>query len=272
MAAHLQPQVSLRSEPLTLQQLLAARADLWRGRAETSAVAEGIPTGFPALDQSLPWRGWPTDGLTEILTDQPGAGLALILPALTRLCAEKTAKRPDGHLDQHARSSARPQSKGWILLVNPPLIPYAPALEAEGLGLGDLVVIEAPGQGAWAMEQGLRIGGCAAVVAWSSGLVKHVSHQQDVAQDATWTTPVLRRLQLAAQTRSTPALLQRPASAAEQPSPAQLRLDCATSQQGLELYLRKLRGGRAGGHLRLSGPLQRVELTGSQDESGAVAR
>lgn len=325
MAAHPQPQRSPRPDRAPLQQLLATRADLWRGRVETSAVAEGMSTGFSALDQSLPWRGWPTDGLIEILSDQPGAGLALILPALARLGAETTHERPDGQADQHAhppqsqqgqafdaqrsiqqRSTqflaqpseepsvqlgdqhapqpssqrpgkplTRPRRTGWLLLVNPPLIPYAPALALEGLDLSNLLIIEAPGQGAWAMEQALRIGGCAAVIAWSANLAGEGRRQQDTTrdrgrdrgqnggQDTSWTTPVLRRLQLAAQAGSTPAFLLRPSTAAKQPSPAQLRIDCAASHQGLELRLRKLRGGRAGERLRLSG---------LHDESAAIAR
>jgi hypothetical protein len=294
MTAQRQFQVSPRLQRLPLQQLLAARADLWQGRVASGALTAGIPTGFAALDQCLPWGGWPSDGLTEILTDQPGAGLALILPALARLCAGRAVEQA-GPADQDvgqnrppqaraiddwspaagpsaeppvrrpARRSAGPPVKppakppakplkgparaGWLLLVNPPLIPYAPALEAEGIGLGDLVVVEAPGQGAWAMEQGLRLGGCAAVIAWSAGLTEHRRLQQDAA----WSLPVLRRLQLAAHTQVTPAFLLRPASAAGQSSPAQLRVDCVTSRQGLELHLRKLRGGRSGVHLKLSG-------------------
>lgn len=285
MAAQRQFQVSPRPQRRPLQQLLAARADLWQGRVASSALIAGIPTGFAALDQCLPWGGWPVDGLTEILTDQPGAGLAMILPALARLCAGRAVEQA-GPADQGVgphrspraraiddrsparlsaeppirrpvRSPVKPSAKplkgparaGWLLLVNPPLIPYAPALEAEGIGLGDLVVVEAPGQGAWAMEQGLHFSGCAAVIAWTTGLSQHRRLQQDAA----WTLPVLRRLQLAAHTQVTPAFLLRPASAAGQSSPAQLRVDCATSRQGLELHLRKLRGGRSGVHLKLSG-------------------
>lgn len=249
-------QRSPHSEPLSLQRLLAERADLWRGQVETSALADGIMTGFAALDQALPWRGWPLHGLIEILTDEPGAGLALIMPTLARLgglSVEPQAAPSDQQPALHRRHRQdrlrnEPPKPGWLLLVNPPLIPYAPALAAQGLDLDRLMVIDAPGQGAWVMEQGLRLGGCDIVVAWTASESGRCSRDQDAA----WTTSVLRRLQLAAQSGSTLALLMRPAVAAEQSSPASLRLDCQPGVEGLRVSLRKLRGGCAGGHLHLA--------------------
>ncbi|WP_462320331.1 hypothetical protein [Halochromatium sp.] len=255
-------------EPTALQRLLADRADLWRGRVETSALAKGMATGFAELDQALPWDGWPINGLTEVLTDQPGAGLALILPALARLCsdgrhspssqADQSVAQPGRASREGSREASRgasrdqahlhQQDQGWLLLVSPPLIPYAPALVAQGLDLERLLLVDAPAQGAWVMEQGLRMGGCAAVIAWTASEPGHQGRKQDAA----WTTPVLRRLQLAAQSRSTPVLLLRPTAAAEYPTPAMLRLDCEAGADGLLIGLRKLRGGRAGRRLSLS--------------------
>jgi protein ImuA len=243
-------------EPMSLQQLLADRADLWRGRVEVSALIEGLATGFADLDAALPWGGWPTNGLTEVISDQPGAAFALILPALVRLCAgggSSSGRQADQDVGPASRSHRdqalpRSQARGWLLLVNPPLIPYAPALVARGLDLGRIVVVDAPAQGAWVMEQGLRLGGCAAVIAWTVTESGRCSRNQDAA----WTTPVLRRLQLAAQSCSSPALLLRPSPAAKKPSTALLRLECESSADGLQVVLRKLRGGRAGRRIRLS--------------------
>lgn len=274
---HPSAQRTLAPEPMTLQQLLADRADLWRGRVETSAVAEGLATGFADLDQALPWHGWPTNGLVELLTDQPGAGLALILPALARLCDEGR-RPPEGQAaDRSADPAGRPsraqarsrqQGQGWLLLVNPPLIPYAPALVAQGLDLERLILVDAPAQGAWVMEQGLRMGGCAAVLAWTASEPGHCGRKQDAA----WSTPVLRRLQLAAQSYSTPALLLRPTSAAEQPSPALLRLDCECGAERLQVLLRKLRGSRAGMRLSLSAPSLKDSMPFSAAPFAAVQR
>ena len=52
---------------------------VWRGGALAQAVS-AIPTGFAALDAQLPGGGWPRQGLTELLADEPGIGeLGLIL-------------------------------------------------------------------------------------------------------------------------------------------------------------------------------------------------
>ena len=62
---------------------------LWRG-SEHPASESGITdpvlsTGFPGLDACLPWQGWPTAALVEIITPQWGIGeLQLVLPLLRR--------------------------------------------------------------------------------------------------------------------------------------------------------------------------------------------
>jgi hypothetical protein len=110
------------------------------------------------------------------------------------------------------------------------------------------VLVDAPGQGAWAMEQGLRLGGCAAVIGWTD------EAGASSRRGCCWSMPTLRRLQLAASARSTPVFLLRPCTASGQPSPAPLRLDVGPSLDGIALTLRKLRGGRAGTRLCLSVP------------------
>lgn len=257
-------QAPMRAGPVRLERLLDARADLWRGQSKAAAVAQGIATGFPLLDRALPWSGWPADGLIELLTDQPGAALALMLPALVRLCATADARHddqgarcvtPDKHPSRGGRGHQR-ESGGdsWLLLVNPPLIPYAPALAAYGLDPEHVVLVDAPEQGAWAMEQGLRLGGCAAVIGWAGETLARGKRAR------LWTTPILRRLQLAAKERSTPAFLVRASSASVDASPAPLRLDVESIPDGLGLMLRKLRGGRAGTRLRLSAPMRSASL------------
>src|SRR5690349_3153029 len=70
-------------------------AHLWRAREQaggTSSAPAGLPTGHAALDRCLPGQGWPQQGLIEILCDQPGIGeLALLMPALARLCSPRPA-------------------------------------------------------------------------------------------------------------------------------------------------------------------------------------
>jgi hypothetical protein len=198
---------------MSLEQLLNKRQDLWRGRAASPATPQGVPTGFAALDALLPWGGWPPGALSEVLEGRPGGAFVLAQPALVRLSRE-----------------AR-----WLLLVDPPLIPYVPALAASGLDLSRVLVVEAGEEAAWAAEQGLRSGVCSAVLAWGGR----------------WQTPVLRRLQLAAETGGATALLFRGEEVAREHSPAALRLRVRPSMTGVEVALLKQRGGRAGALLEL---------------------
>lgn len=209
---------------MSLEQLLDKRQDLWRGRVASPATPCGVPTGFGALDALLPWRGWPPGALSEILEGRSGAAFALVQPALVRLSSE-----------------AR-----WLLLIAPPFVPYAPALAAVGLDLSRLAVVEAGDEIAWAAEQGLRSGACSAVLAWGGR----------------WETSALRRLQLAAETGGSMALLFRSASAAREHSPAALRLGVRPSMAGAEVTVIKQRGGRAGAVLELE--LALYEAAGSQ--------
>lgn len=198
---------------MSLGQLLDSRQDIWRGRAVSPATAQGVPTGFAALDALLPWRGWPPGALSEVLEERPGAAFALVQPALARLS-----------------SQAR-----WLLLIAPPFLPYAPALAASGLDLARLVVVKAGDASAWAAEQGLRSGACAAVLTWGGR----------------WEISSLRRLQLAAETGGSLALLFRGMAATGDHSPAALRLRMRPAPGGGEVAVLKQRGGRAGAVLQL---------------------
>jgi len=202
---------------MSIQQLLARCPDLWQGRVALDLAPAGVPTGFAALDLELPWGGWPPGSLSELLAARPGDGLGLVLPALARLSAQL---------------SARPR---WLLLVDPPLQPFAPALAARGVGLERLVVVSAGEQRAWAAEQGLRSGACAAVLLWGGR----------------WDATTLRRLQLAAATGAALAFLFRDPRAARHPSPAALRLALQPAPAGYRVTVLKQRGGRAGAVLSL---------------------
>ena len=104
----------------SLDALLKTEPSLWRGRDRYNDLAS-IPTGFAGLDAALPSRGWHIGGVTELLLDQEGIGeLSLLLPALRHVTA-------DGQ---------------WAAFVNPPYIPYAPALSNAGVRPDRLLIIE----------------------------------------------------------------------------------------------------------------------------------
>ncbi len=222
---------------MQLDRLLAARADLWRGRATPQAAPAGLPTGFAALDAALCGHGWPRAGLSEVLTVHQGAGLALLLPLLALL-------------GRQAR---------WLLWVDPPHLPFAPALAARGLDPGRILIVHGGADAAWAAEQGLGSGTCAVVLAWTGPITQmaapvahgHRARRQPACRATCWTPAALRRLQLAAADTGTPALLLRPPAAAGETSPAVLRLEVSARADGLDVTLLKQRGGRPGQRLRL---------------------
>jgi len=98
----------------------------------------------------------------------------------------------------------------WAAFVNPPYLPYAPALANAGIDLERFLIIntDTDNDTLWATEQLLRAGLFASVVGW----VNRTTAQKQ------------RRLQLAAELGKTWATIYRPASAQDQHSPAALRI------------------------------------------------
>src|SRR5579864_4550817 len=118
---------------------------IWRGTSV--ARTETLPTGFGALDERLPGKGWPRSGLIEILVSRFGVGeLTLLLPALASL-------------------TRRPMAR-WCVWVAPPLEPFAPSLAAHGVVLDRVLVVRS--NQLWAFEQSLGSGACDLVMAWTS--------------------------------------------------------------------------------------------------------
>lgn len=190
---------------VSLDSLLDERR-VWKGR-QSAAPVSLQPTGYSALDAALPSGGWPAAALSEILVASDGSGeLRLLWPTLARL----------------ADSGER------LVLVAPPYIPYPQAWLAAGIDMAQLTVVQARDKDAlWAAEQCLRSGSCGAVLCWPG-------HVDDRA---------LRRLQVAAETGQTLAFACRPLAAANNPSPAALRIAIDTRPQQLRVL--KCRGGLA---------------------------
>src|SRR5690606_8619298 len=114
----------------------------------------------------------------------PG-GLRLVLPALAAVAREGQ----------------------WSIWIDPPYVPYAPALATAGVGLERMLVLGRegrattyPGRSWWACEQALRCVDCGVVLFWC----ETASFQQ------------LRRLQLAAGTGMTWGVLFRSAAVTAQ--------------------------------------------------------
>lgn len=179
---------------------------LWRADQLAHSAARCLDTGFAALSAQLPGGGWPLGSLVDLLVQQHGIGeLRLLQPALAAL-----EQRP-------------------IVLLQPPHEPQALALAALGLDPSQLLLVRSGARAAdalWAAEQILRSGCCGALLMW-----------QKQARGET-----LRRLHLAAQSGETLFCLLRPLAAAQEASPAPLRLSLRPVAGGLDIGFIKRRG------------------------------
>ena len=203
----------------SLDQLLQ-RPDVWRPRDRLIPSLRCESTGFTVLDRAL-HGGWPRSALTELLVAQPGSGeLFLLVPLLAEL-------------------SRTQRLQVWI---NPPFIPYAPALVQRGVGLESLLIVRGdPHHHLWACEQALRSAGCGAVLYWPAKSLRYTE---------------LRKLQVAAATENALGFLFRDPRAAQQPSPAVLRMqlnaaDATLGTTQLAVHITKQRGYAGGQTLLL---------------------
>lgn len=189
---------------VSLTSLLEDRR-LWRGQAPLVRPLSPEPTGHAALDAALPGGGWPEAALSEILLPADGMGeLQLLLPALAR----------------HTQAGRE------IALVAPPYVPFPRAWRAAGVDFARVHLIAAPAKDAlWASEQSLRAGCLAAVLCWP--------RQVD--------DKALRRLQVAAGSGRALGFVFRDRRAAQNASPAALRLQLEAG--GIRVL--KCRGGLA---------------------------
>jgi hypothetical protein len=179
---------------------------IWRGASTTQR--RGLCSGFAALDEHLPDKGWPRTGLIEILVSRFGSGeLTVLLPALAALTRVRGAR--------------------WCVWVAPPLMPFAPALASRGVVL-DRVAIVGGARPLWALEQTLRSGACDAVLGWT---------RRSLPRET-------RRLQLAAERGRTLGVLFRPRRAAREASAAVLRLSLEPLPAGVRITLLKGRSSR----------------------------
>ncbi len=207
---------------IELEKLLENHRHLWRGREGITSRPQTLSTGFPTLDALLPGGGWPRKALLEMIVPRWGIGeLRLLLPLLSSLG----------------------QTPRWSMWINPPFIPYAPALATAGVSL-DRTLVVTPRRPAtetpWCMEKALEAGTCALVMGWTENL-----------SDRT-----VRRLQLAAERGDALGILFH--RRRKGPSPAALRIHLHPCREGIEVEILKARGGWTRSRTRI--PLEEEEM------------
>ena len=195
-----------------LQQVID-RNDTWLAGQVFSANGDShrdegrLSTGYSTLDAQLRNRGWPLGNTVEMLSDGCGLGsMGLFLPAMEKLSAEGR----------------------WQVFVAPPFTPYAPLLKARGIDTEQILLVHPKNRQdlLWATEQALRSSTSSAVFSWLGA--DEYSYSE------------LRKLQLAAASGDSLAVLFRPQSAARNHAPAGLRLQM---REYRKVHILKQRGG-----------------------------
>ncbi len=196
---------------------LAQLPGVWRGGELEQAAHPVVATGHTALDRELPGGGWPVGTLSEVLHDAVGIGeVAFLAGALARTCVE---------------------GDRMIAWLNPPHLPYAPALAQAGIPLGRCLVVRPAHREdvLWAAEQALRSCACGAVLLWPDSL-----QGERAARGAEYTW--LRRLQMAAQAGRAMAVLFRSTATEKLSTPAHLRVVFEREADRTRLRIPKRRG------------------------------
>jgi protein ImuA len=190
----------------SLEQLLC-REDMWRGKAHPAVPRSTVDTGYAPLNERLVGGGWPSASLIEVCQQLHSYGeWQLLIPALLS------------------------RRRGLVILLNPPLHPFAQALLKAGIDLERLLIVEAEAKSDFLASfiELARSDACDAVLAWQP------------RQNLSYTE--LRKCALAVTEGQGIYLLFRPAEVRDQSSPAVLRLSLAWQAEQLSLSIFKQKG------------------------------
>lgn len=188
---------------------------VWRASQMARGQTRCIDTGHLSLSNQLPGGGWPTGALVDLLVQQAGIGeMRLVAPALRKVAERR------------------------VVMLTPPHAPQTIALAGLGLAPASLIWLRAErtADALWAAAQVLKGGGCGALLYWpdhvgsGSARHRHVTGEQ------------MRRLHLAAQHGETLFFMMRPLAAAQDQSPAPLRLSVKPAPGGINVGFVKRRG------------------------------
>ncbi|MED5413138.1 MAG: translesion DNA synthesis-associated protein ImuA [Pseudomonadota bacterium] len=188
------------SDAPSIEELLRRNADLWLGCDMAGQGVHGRSTGYPELDDTLPGRGWPQNGLLEIISPQWGMGELQLLIPLMRSVIEQGQ---------------------WILWISPPHLLYAPALIQAGIDTDQILVVNLDTSckdALWSMEKALQTKNCGLVLAWQTWLP----------------SKVLRRLQLTAENGDTLGILFKRRESKY--SPSRIRLQIRSSASNINSF------------------------------------
>jgi len=224
---------TLTRAPAQSLERLMNQGQLWRNTG--AQCKQELSTGFNALDACLPYGGWPTDAISEVISPQPGLGdMALVLPALARLT----------------------QQEGVVACIAPPWLLHSPFLAAQGVNLARLLCIPEPAgvrdkrqwqKRHWAAEQIVKSGSCNGLLYWQAKPLPFIAY---------------RRLQMLCGQFGCPAFMFHQSAPLNSPSSVRLQV-LARKPASLNIKILKMRGAWAQHQLALpvdEGHYYRYEL------------
>lgn len=196
---------SEKSSDPSLEQLLN-RADIWRGDVRILAPQIALDTGYPELNAALLNDGWPRRSLVEVCQKgfNPQEWL-LLSPAL---------KAADG----------------YVVLLNPPVMPFCQALIQAGLDLDQIIIVQVSNKADFlaSFVELARSESCAVLLAWQQ------QHNLSYTE--------LRKCFLATNEGAALCVMFRPEHAQQQSSPASLRLLSEITANDIQLRIFKQKG------------------------------
>lgn len=178
---------------------------IWHG-GDQLPLDDAMSSGFQMLDDKLS-GGLPVNSVIEVKTDNGIGELRLLMPSI-----------------------AARQKQGMVVLISPPAQINAEFLQAAGLEIERVLLLEAihTKEVLWCAEQSLKSGCCSTVLLW---------HQQVEIHQT-------RRLNLAAEQGSANLILMRQSNQSLFTLPVPLSMTLLPHRQGLKASIDKRRAGK----------------------------
>jgi cell division inhibitor SulA len=190
----------------TALERLLNRTDIWRGDSRLFLPQIALDSGYADINASLVNNGWPTRSLVEVC--QKGfqqQELILFAPVLAA-------------------------GTGYIVLLNPPTLPFCQALIQAGINLERVIVVQVGNKADFlaSFVELARTESCEVLLAWQ--------------QHQTFSYTELRKCSLATNEGAALCVLFRPDSAQLQSSPAVLRISTEIRPTDIQLKILKQKG------------------------------
>lgn len=190
---------------VSLEQIML-RGDTWRGEFPAAVESSGFDTGYPALNDALVTGGWPAKALIEV-------------------CQQSFTQH-----EWYLFTPALRESDGLIVLLNPPLVPFAHSLIIAGVDMERVRIVRSSRAEDFisSFVELCRTPACGILLAWP--------------QDLRLTYTDLRKCLLAAHEGDGLYTLFRSSASQQESSPASLRVLVGAQADGIVANIFKQRG------------------------------